>query len=300
MFNQVKSSALSVAEKLTPVLKSSRFKETGVLTPEEFVVAGDHLVHICPTWQWASGDCSKTKSYLPSEKQFLITRNVPCYQRCKHLNYTNECEEIVDVDADGGWVDTHHHSDLLKAQEGLKEMTLSKEPEVSKSDVNEEDDDDDEEVMDMEKYAEMLDDDDEVLDLVETKPATSGNDEDNIVHTRTYDLHITYDNYYRTPRVWLSGYSEKSIPLKMEEMYEDMSQEHVEKTVTLEPHPHLPPPSMCSIHPCRHAAVMKKMMERIEDGGGSLEVNMYLLVFLKFIQAAIPTIEYDYTRHIHL
>ena len=51
----------------------------------------------------------------------------------------------------------------------------------------------------------------EVLDLVETKPATSGNDEDNIVHTRTYDLHITYDNYYRTPRVWLSGYSEVNL-----------------------------------------------------------------------------------------
>ena len=44
----------------------------------------------------------------------------------------------------------------------------------------------------------------------------------------------------------------------MEEMYEDMSQEHVEKTVTLEPHPHLPPPSMCSIHPCRSCDILFK------------------------------------------
>jgi hypothetical protein len=29
-----------------------------------------------------------------------------------------------------------------------------------------------------------------------------------IVRSRTYDLHITYDNYYRTPRIWLFGYDE--------------------------------------------------------------------------------------------
>ena len=28
------------------------------------------------------------------------------------------------------------------------------------------------------------------------------------MQTRTYDLTITYDNYYRTPRLWLFGYDE--------------------------------------------------------------------------------------------
>lgn len=37
LINTIKSSALSVAEQLTPVLKESRFKEHGKLTPEEFV-----------------------------------------------------------------------------------------------------------------------------------------------------------------------------------------------------------------------------------------------------------------------
>jgi len=29
-----------------------------------------------------------------------------------------------------------------------------------------------------------------------------------IVQTRTYDLNITYDKYYQTPRLWLFGYDE--------------------------------------------------------------------------------------------
>ena len=31
-----------------------------------------------------------------------------------------------------------------------------------------------------------------------------------IIQTRTYDLSITYDKYYQTPRLWLTGYNEVS------------------------------------------------------------------------------------------
>ena len=34
-----------------------------------------------------------------------------------------------------------------------------------------------------------------------------------IVRTRTYNLNITYDNYYRTPRLWLQGFDEVSTRL---------------------------------------------------------------------------------------
>lgn len=56
----MKSAALNVGEMLTPILRESKFKETGVLTPEEFIIAGDHLVHHCPTWSWAkAADASR-------------------------------------------------------------------------------------------------------------------------------------------------------------------------------------------------------------------------------------------------
>ena len=29
-----------------------------------------------------------------------------------------------------------------------------------------------------------------------------------IIQTRTYDLNITYDKYYQTPRLWVSGHDE--------------------------------------------------------------------------------------------
>ncbi len=36
----------------------------------------------------------------------------------------------------------------------------------------------------------------------------------------------------------------------------------------------------------------------MEEDGRELEVHSYLLVFLKFVQVVIPTIEYDFTQQI--
>ncbi len=51
---------------------------------------------------------------------------------------------------------------------------------------------------------------------------TEDQSESDILHSRTYDLNITYDKYYQTPRLWLCGYDENQKPLTIEQMYEDI------------------------------------------------------------------------------
>lgn len=44
--------------------------------------------------------------------------------------------------------------------------------------------------------------------MVQAKVKAEPGSEDAILQTRTYDLYITYDKYYQTPRLWLFGYDE--------------------------------------------------------------------------------------------
>lgn len=83
-----------------------------------------------------------------------------------------------------------------------------------------------------------------------------------LVSVRTYDCLITYDKYYQTPRMWLVGYSENGQPLKPTDIFDDVSSDYAQKTVTVEPFPH-GNLSTASIHPCKHASVMKKVIERM-------------------------------------
>ncbi|KAJ1556295.1 E2-like enzyme, partial [Cladochytrium tenue] len=73
--------------------------------------------------------------------------------------------------------------------------------------------------------------------------------------------------------------------------------DHARKTVTIEAHPH-ENMHMASIHPCKHAQVMKRLLDQISESGGKdreVRVDQYLLLFLKFMSAVLPTMEYDYT-----
>ncbi|CAG8533258.1 11972_t:CDS:2 [Acaulospora colombiana] len=53
-------------------------------------------------------------------------------------------------------------------------------------------------------------------------------------------------------------------PLTSTQIFEDVSQDYAKKTVTIETHPHLNM-SLASIHPCRHAQVMKKIIEKMNE-----------------------------------
>jgi len=295
-FNSVKQNVhkvyMNTVSSLTPTLTTSKFLEEGVLTPEEFVFAGDLLVYKCPTWTWEAGDPQRAVTYLPKDKQFLVTRNVPCAQRAHTLqdtvNQEKTCEVVVD--GEGGWIATQMGSDKVGKSEDDEIPEISTTPINSKTQNEDDDDDDDSKIPNLEDFQEEN-------VLVEDDPAAlpKKNDEsDNILRTRTYDIFITYDKYYQTPKVWLFGYDENRQPLKPEEVFLDISQDHALKTVTIDTMPHLGIAS-AFIHPCRHAPVMKKILHRLAENGKELRVDQYLFLFLKFISAVIPTIEYDYT-----
>lgn len=170
----------------------------------------------------------------------------------------------------------------------------------------------DEEIAEIADFEE-LDDDDEAEASV---PAHSH---------RTYNLYIAYSTSYRVPKMFLSGYSPEGSPLTPEEMFEDIIPEYRDKTVTIERPTFQDNITMVAIHPCKHANVMRVLMERAEAKGdsrddkditagvaklgvadseeeeweevenSSMRVDQYLVTFLKFIASVTPGIEHDYT-----
>ncbi|KAJ3110103.1 E2-like enzyme [Phlyctochytrium bullatum] len=276
-----------------------------------FVAAGDFLVYKCPTWSWAAGQPSKRRDYLPADKQYLVTRNVPCLKRVKAMEY-NGAEEDAEEDlgdndlAGEGWVATHKgrkqtEGETIREIDDMDEDVPPPppEPEVKEStskpadaaaDIPNMDD-----IPDIDEEAELVE------AIEEDDPAALGNataedGDDKILKTRTYDMSITYDKYYQTPRVFLFGYDENRRPLTAQQVFEDISQDHAKKTVTIEAHPH-ESLSLASIHPCKHGNVMKRLIDQIAESGkdNELRVDQYLLLFLKFMSSVLPTIEYDYT-----
>jgi len=363
--------AKSVGDMVMPLMTASQFAESGVLTHEEFVRAGDQLVFSCPTWQWCAAPKGQGVDYLPPNKQYLITRNVPSLRRAHTYALADAKEEMLPSEAaDGGsegWLSTHSEADVERNREvaDIDEQlhggsaAASKAPVQGKSaaaaassaaaatsaaaapaaaaaDDDEVGDIDDldadlgnlvvqppkpaaaaapakpaaaasataaaEESPDMEAFD---DDDNVVAPASSTAPPylRAEEPEDNLVKTRTYDLSIVYDKWYRTPRVYLFGYDEHRQPLTPKQIMEDISADHANKTVTVESHPFLGV-AHASIHPCKHAHVMKRIVDQMQSYRASegsagqaklVPVEHYLFLFLKFMSSVMPTIEYDFT-----
>ncbi|GME85679.1 unnamed protein product [[Candida] boidinii] len=79
---------------------------------------------------------------------------------------------------------------------------------------------------------------------------------------RSYDLYIAYSTSYRVPKMYLVGFDNEGVPLKPDQMFEDIASDYREKTVTIEKAPFLNDATSVSIHPCRHAVVMRALMKR--------------------------------------
>lgn len=292
---------------MTPAYHKSTFNQTGEITPEEFVEAGDYLAYKFPTWSWSPAPASKRRAFLPDDKQFLVTRKVPSYVRA--LEYLDvDLEEEVD---ENGWTQT---SKPKYTKSGQK-------PEDHSAEIEEIDD--------------MIDEGAEDFDDADSDTNDTTTNEANL-NKRSYDLYIHYSTTYRVPRVYLIGYENNGSPLTPDEMFQDISTDYREKTVTIEKAPFLEDTTTISIHPCRHAEVMKVLINRAtlakekklkkekdnalteevkklgladnEDEWEHLEVNgpnesnedvvrvdQYLIIFLKFITSVTPGIEHDYT-----
>lgn len=301
-FNKLAVKAREFQGEVQGVLKESVFESTGKITPEEFVAAGDQLIHQYGTWQWASGFAENAKAYLPKDKQFLITRRVPSAMRARDYGGLGEDRDLDGEDSE--WLATggEKKAEQIDSMEDDSCGVSSKMAAVALTPAPAavaEADDSDEDIPDM-------DDDDAatVKPIVAAKPAAAAAGcgaappvKSGLVRTRTYDISICYDNAFAVPHVYLSGFDENQQPLPMSKIAEDISADHVGKTVTAEAHPHLKVPHT-SVHPCKHAEVMMRICAQMREGKKFITVNQYLLLFLKFIASVMPTIEYDYTGNV--
>lgn len=303
----IRSKLSSLREYLTPINNDSNFRKTGEISPEEFVKAGDYLVYKFPTWKW--GTCPKNlqRKFLPPEKQFLVTKHVPSYQRVATYLPENQEDAEVEDSGDAEWV-----------------------PRVNSAPVNA-----------MKQQQQQQDCQTDLDELIEENVEDNVGDDDadgythiesNELTLRKYDLYISYSTLYRVPKLYLVGYNANGIPLLPKQMYEDISGDYKDKTATIENLPMSTHTTAVSIHPCKHASVMKVFMSHArskaakkkeleplseaqlkvaedfeklellghsgEDGEEDLDeirVDWYLVIFLKFIAGVTPGIDYDFT-----
>ena len=270
-----------VVSYITPTLKQSKFYDEGKLTPEEFVSAGDFLVLKCPTWKWCSAKDSLYNSALPKDKQYLLTTVKSTSRATDYINENN----INEIQVEDDWVEEDLTPEKIKEQPqkssdseeilNLSNSASSKEIEKVKQGNSEEKKVDKNEIDDFE--------------IIENEY------EDNKI--RTYDVSVTYDFYYCVPRMWLVGYDSKGRPLTDNEMKEDIMPEYRNKTVTIEPQTCTGIKNI-SVHPCRHSLLLKKMINDYQESGKKMEIDMTILLFLKFLQSVVPTVQYDYTMDI--
>lgn len=285
---------------------TSHFLDKGVLTPEEYLEAGDQLVFKFPTWQWVSAPKERRVSYLPEDKQYLLTRNVPCTARVKDLETS-----VTNTRDEGDWLVAGTEEDrptdagivrIDDPDDAKQSVPVAAAPPifaVKEDFIRGGAGDSSAAIPDIAGL--NLD------DMVEDDPAAAPSGgyfvseapEAEILRTRTYDLSISYDKFYQTPRLWLFGYDENGVPLVPEQVYQDVMSEYVSRTVTVDQHPHTGLPTT-SIHPCKHAQVMKKVIDDWIEQGLQPRHDLALFVFLKFISGVVPTINYDFTMDIEL
>eukprot|EP01055_Gregarina_sp_Pseudo9_P001014 Gregarina_sp_Pseudo_9__1013@NODE_1655_length_1421_cov_90_128075_g1535_i0_p1_GENE_NODE_1655_length_1421_cov_90_128075_g1535_i0NODE_1655_length_1421_cov_90_128075_g1535_i0_p1_ORF_typecomplete_len284_score54_79Autophagy_N/PF03986_13/3_6e32Autophagy_act_C/PF03987_15/1_7e06_NODE_1655_length_1421_cov_90_128075_g1535_i05021353 len=242
----------------------SQFVQKGFLTPAEFVEAGDQLVYQCPSWQWQSCPTKKNQVFwLPPNKQYLLTRNIPCRHRVGDWDSTLYRQSRVTSE---GWLvpgpqpATAAEESLSKSKQAEvpppggaahctvqtadgREIEVRHQQESCSSSELDDDEEEDEaggtlqvsprrdrtllsthddfvEIGEQSRRPPQVMEDDfclvgtgrseEVLSSRDgvSRPSKPVRRKRTLVPTRSYDLSITYDKYYQSPRLWLFGYDE--------------------------------------------------------------------------------------------
>lgn len=76
---------------------------------------------------------------------------------------------------------------------------------------------------------------------------------------------LTLDRHPHSANIGPPPNFQHKTPLPPASALDDVSADHAQKTVTIEPFPHSSL-SMASVHPCKHSSVMKKVIERMDKG----------------------------------
>ena len=212
----------AAAEAVIPDLKESNFLETGMLTKEEFRLSCNKLIKMDPSWQWMKeGECLMKKRILCNKIQLEQDLNVDEDINVYNLKETPEAHEISDTQETN--------------------ISITNEPEQNS------DTDSDDFLADF-----------ETQDLIGEDAATFKMNYENMSKAHYYNVSITYDQYYRTPRIWFEGIDSGGSLLSQDEIYSDFMVEYIKVSLTLETHP-IMDMNYISVHPCKHAFAMQKM-----------------------------------------
>jgi ubiquitin-like-conjugating enzyme ATG3 len=282
MFQSIKNKVVNIWNTNTPseIPKTSQFYQKGILTPYEFMDAGDRLILANPIWSWqkAGGPNLEEKTLAP-EKQFLSAQIVS--KRRLKDNGLGITESHSGKD---GWTNI----DLMVDE--IKELKIDDE-QIDKHEPAED------KVVDLEDVLDSDDEDDTSnSQKILSKESTPAPKDENL---RIYKVNITYDRHYLTPRFWLSGVDYMNRPLTKEQIFEEIMGEYKDKTVTFDRHPHLDV-HMANIHPCRHADVIKTLVNQAMGNGREIKPDQCLFIFLKFISSVMPALEIDFTTEIEI
>ena len=253
----------SVADKFIPELKTNDFLKTGMLTKDEFIVAGNYLTQNYSEWIWCKSD---------ENTPYLTFKNIQ-YKNINNFSIDNTND--IGNDSDDDWnICTQNNTDQKLTETSKNKNVTKNVNNIKQTKINDTENTD---LMEFEEELEYEDD------------ATVSNSEYLQNHQRKiYDITITYDNYYRTPRIWFHAYNYYNQPINNTEILNDFSIEHTNVSVTIETHPYYNLECV-SVHPCKHAEAMKKLIKIELENNQTIKIDHYFIYFLKFVSCIFQT-----------